>query len=61
MRCDFHKKPFDDGTVAKLELFQLYVREWLPVFLSSGDPRWREVHVFDLFAGPGAGRQRHSG
>lgn len=53
MRSDFHEKPFDEGTVAKLELFQLYAREWLPVFLSRIDPVWPEVHVFDFFAGPG--------
>jgi hypothetical protein len=30
----FHEKPFDEGTLTKLEIFQLYTREWLPVFLS---------------------------
>jgi len=53
MKSDFHQRPFDDGTVAKLEMFQLYAREWLPVFLSRPDPVWSQVHVFDFFAGPG--------
>ncbi len=53
MRPDFHEKPFDQGTLAKLELFQLYAREWLPVFLSRPEPVWPEVHIFDFFAGPG--------
>jgi three-Cys-motif partner protein len=50
----FHDRPFDDGTLTKLEIFQLYTREWLPVFLAKPDPFWKEVHVFDFFAGPGA-------
>ena len=53
MNSDFHEKPFDEGTIAKLEMFQLYAREWLPVFLSSIKPIWPEVHIFDFFCGPG--------
>lgn len=53
MKSDFHQRPFDEGTVAKLEMFQLYAREWLPVFLSRPDPIWSQVHIFDFFAGPG--------
>jgi three-Cys-motif partner protein len=53
VRQDFHEKPFDQGTLAKLELFQLYAREWLPVFLSRAESKWSEVHIFDFFAGPG--------
>lgn len=49
----FHDHPFDDGTLTKLRLFQLYTREWLPVFLSKPDSFWTEVHVYDFFAGPG--------
>ena len=49
----FHNEPFDDGTRTKLELFELYAREWLPVFLASERPRRSEVHLFDFFAGPG--------
>ncbi len=47
----FHREPFDEGTRTKLEIFQLYAREWLPVFLSKSG--WRSIHVFDFFAGPG--------
>jgi three-Cys-motif partner protein len=50
---DFHDKPFDEGTLTKLEIFELYCREWLPVFLSSQRHAWSEVHLFDYFAGPG--------
>jgi len=53
MPSDFHDKKFDEGTLTKLQIFELYVQEWLPVFLSQEKPRWPEVHVFDFFAGPG--------
>lgn len=51
--ANFHKKPFDEGTLTKLQIFELYSREWLPVFLSPERPRRSEVHLFDFFAGPG--------
>ena len=49
----FHDEAFDEGTLTKLEIFQLYTREWLPVFLSREVDYVREVHLFDFFAGPG--------
>lgn len=53
MAEDFHAKAFDEGTITKLQIFELYAREWLPVFLASGRPIKQEVHVFDFFSGPG--------
>jgi len=50
---DFHEKPFDEGTITKLQIFELYAREWIPVFLASSRPPRSEIHVFDFFAGPG--------
>jgi three-Cys-motif partner protein len=50
---DFHDKPFDEGTLTKLRVFELYAREWLPVFLSAERPLRRRIHLFDFFAGPG--------
>jgi three-Cys-motif partner protein len=50
---EFHKKPFDEGTLTKLQIFELYAREWLPVFLASAKPLKSKIHVFDFFAGPG--------
>src|SRR5258708_6722825 len=49
----FHDKPYDAGTRTKLEIFELYTQEWIPVFLSPAQPRFTEVHVFDFFSGPG--------
>jgi len=50
---DFHDKPFDEGTLTKLHIFELYAREWFPVFLSPERPLRDAIHVFDFFAGPG--------
>ncbi len=49
----FHSKPYDPGTLTKLKIFELYIQEWLPVFLSSPEPKFEEVHIFDFFCGPG--------
>ena len=52
-REEFHDKPYDEGTLTKLRIFELYVQEWLPVFLSQPEPPFEELHIFDFFAGPG--------
>ncbi len=52
-RRDINEKPFDEGTRTKLEVFQLYVREWLPVFLAREKIAWPELHLFDFFCGSG--------
>jgi three-Cys-motif partner protein len=50
---DFYGKAYDEGTLTKLEIFQLYTREWLPVFISQKPAPGFGVHLFDFFAGPG--------
>jgi len=50
---DFHDKSYDAGTLGKLRIFELYTQEWIPVFLSPPNPRFKEVHIFDFFCGPG--------
>ncbi|MEZ5324261.1 MAG: three-Cys-motif partner protein TcmP [Verrucomicrobiales bacterium] len=52
-RDEFHDKPYDEGTLTKLRIFELYVQEWLPVFMSQPEPPFEELHVFDFFCGPG--------
>lgn len=49
----FHKEQYDAGTLIKLKIFELYAQEWIPVFTSSADPKFSEVHIFDFFSGPG--------
>jgi hypothetical protein len=50
---DFHAKPFDEGTLTKLQILELYAREWLPVFLARTQTKFTSIHIFDFFAGPG--------
>ena len=51
MTENFHKKPFDEETMVKLRLFENYIGEWLPVFLSSA--KGKRINIVDFFAGPG--------
>jgi len=50
-RRNLHKKPFDEGTKVKLQLYREYLREWLPVFINSSSVD--TLQIFDFFAGPG--------
>lgn len=47
---DLHEEPFDEGTVAKLEIFEDYAQAWLPTFIMQGTPT---IAIFDFFAGTG--------
>lgn len=53
MNSGFHEKPYDAGTLTKLKIFELYVQAWIPVFVSQSEPPFTELHIFDLFSGPG--------
>ena len=52
-KSSFHNEPYDPGTLRKLKIFELYAQEWIPVFVSQPDPPFTQLHVFDLFSGPG--------
>ena len=47
---NLHDHPFDEGTITKLEIFEAYTKEWLPVFVMSP---YKHICIFDLFAGTG--------
>ena len=47
---DLHRKPFDMGTNCKLDIFEKYVQEWLPVMIMS---KYNVCCIYDMFAGPG--------
>jgi three-Cys-motif partner protein len=53
MATAFREKPFDEGTLTKLELFERYAEAWLPVFVARHEIIWPEVNIFDFFAGSG--------
>ncbi len=48
---DLHIKPFPEETIAKLELFEKYLRGWLPVGIVNS--RIKVANICDYFAGPG--------
>lgn len=47
---DLHSRPFDESTIAKLEIFEDYAQAWIPTFVMQSRP---EIHIFDFFAGTG--------
>ena len=61
MQKDLHKKPFNEGTRIKLTLYENYLKEWLPVFLSKSNPKFNTVNIFDFFAGPGLDKNNQKG
>ncbi len=56
----FHDKQFDEATKLKLEIFRGYIREWIPVFVSKSN-YWKQVNIYDFFAGPGRDRSGNPG
>ncbi|MEQ1859201.1 MAG: three-Cys-motif partner protein TcmP [Chthoniobacteraceae bacterium] len=52
-REEIESQPFAEGTLTKLDLFQLYTRAWLPVFTAPPEPIWKRLHIFDFFCGAG--------
>ena len=51
MSRNLHSEPFTQETITKLEIFEAYLREWLPVFIQS--PYYSSVNICDYFAGAG--------
>lgn len=55
---DLHRKPFDAGTNCKLEIFETYTQEWLPVMVMSN---FKSCCIYDMFAGPGYDKSGQKG
>lgn len=51
-RKEIDDKPFNEATRIKLDLFERYAREWLPVFLGDRTP-FPEINLCDFFSGSG--------
>lgn len=47
---DLHEDPFDETTIAKLQIFEDYAEAWIPTFVMQGVPT---IYIFDFFAGTG--------
>ncbi len=50
MRKNLHATPFEEGTLKKLDIFEIYTSEWLPTFIMS---KVKHICIFDFFAGTG--------
>jgi three-Cys-motif partner protein len=50
MSKNLHEKPFDETTIAKLEIFEDYAQAWIPTFVMQG---YLTICIFDFFAGTG--------
>lgn len=59
MAQDINKKPFDEETQLKLDIFRDCFKEWLPVFIH--DPYTEEVYIYDFFAGSGKDSESRMG
>jgi len=55
-----HEKPYDAGTMEKLNFYRGYVEAWLPVFLLQHHII-QAINIFDFFAGPGSDSEGKSG
>lgn len=47
---NLHNEPFDESTIAKLEIFEDYAQAWIPTFVMQAKP---VICIFDFFAGTG--------
>ena len=47
---NLHDKPFDESTIAKLEIFEDYAQAWIPTFVMQGVSN---ICIFDFFAETG--------
>ncbi len=50
---DIFRKGFDEGTKIKLYILKKYLQNWLPVFIERKDTIWKEIFIYDFFAGEG--------
>lgn len=55
---NLHEKPFDSGTLAKLEIFEAYAEAWIPTFVMSGE---KKIYIYDFFAGTGYDKMGQEG
>jgi len=49
MTNDINSMPYDEATLTKLDIFERYLENWLPVFLNSK----HDIAIWDFFAGSG--------
>lgn len=47
---DINEEPFEESTLAKLDIYEDYAEAWIPTFVMAG---YKEICIFDFFAGSG--------
>ncbi len=57
---EIDEKPFSESTLTKLDLFERYAREWLPVFLGERIT-FPEINICDFFSGSGTDSSGNKG
>lgn len=50
---DIFHKGFDEGTQIKLYILRKYLQDWLPVFIKRKEKYWKDISLYDMFAGKG--------
>ena len=45
---NLHDEPFDESTIAKLEIFEDYAQAWIPTFVMQAAST---ICIFDFFCG----------
>jgi len=58
---DIHKKEFDTATKIKLHILREYIKEWLPVFIQKREEFWKNITIYDFFAGEGKDLEGNQG
>lgn len=51
--ADIHGTEFDTATKIKLHILREYIKEWLPVFIQKKEEWWKNIFIYDFFAGEG--------
>lgn len=57
----FHDQPFEESTLTKLRIFEMYAKAWVPVFVARPQPSVSSLHVYDFMAGPGTDAAGNAG
>jgi len=55
---DLHSKSFSQETLTKLDIFESYLKAWLPVFVYS---KYNQIVICDFFAGSGKDKLGQAG
>ena len=61
MSKDIHKDEFDEATLVKLKIFEEYFKKWMGVFTAGQKIYWKQLNVFDFFAGTGKDKKDNLG